>query len=74
MSQIKSSRQGVAKPLPGGKKVLAKTFLSALWTFLKVTFFVNSFENLSTGAESASDMVCSNSSVTRVKFAVFCDL
>ena len=30
---------GVAKPLPGGKKVPAKTFSSALWNFLKIKFF-----------------------------------
>ena len=29
-------RSGVAQPLPGGKKVPAKTFLSALWNFLKI--------------------------------------
>ena len=28
------SNSGVAKPLPGGKKVPAKTFSSALWNFL----------------------------------------
>ena len=32
-------KAGVAKPLPGGKKVPAKAFSCALKTFLKITFF-----------------------------------
>ena len=35
---ITMSKPGVAKPLPGGKKVPAKTLSSALWTFLKIKF------------------------------------
>ena len=36
--QVRCSNSGVAKPLPGGKKVPAKTFSSTLWDFLKIKF------------------------------------
>ena len=38
LASIEDYMAGVAKPLPGGKKVPTKAFSSALQTFLKIKF------------------------------------